>query len=343
MHHAMKFDTALLLPKLSDMAAYVQAAEAIGFDGIWTSETNADPFLPLALAAEHSQRVTLGTAIAVAFPRSPMTLAYMAWDLARYSNGRFILGLGTQVKAHNERRFGVKWEKPVRKLRETIEAMHAIWDCWQNGTPLRYEGEFFNLSLMTPFFSGQRLTVPRPPVYISAINEQMLKLAGKVCDGAQLHPFHSLRYLKEFALPVIEAGLRENGRLRSDFTANGSVFVIPTDGDVPVAEYEAHTKGQMAYYMSTPAYRVVLEMHGWVEVGKQLSVLARQGTWDEMPKLLTDEMVDTFTISGKWSELPRIAKARYEGVLDRLNFYLPYKPGADDAGWAAAIAGFKSD
>ena len=339
----MKFDTWLLGHDLRQMPGLSQQIEAMGFDGMWTAEAGKDPFFPLLLAAEHTQKVTLGTSIATAFPRTPTILAHMAWDLAAYSNGRFILGLGTQVRAHNERRLGVTWEKPIKRMRETIEAMHAIWECWQNGTPLRYEGEFFNLSLMTPFFSGQPLTVPRPPVYISAINEQMLKLAGKVCDGAQLHPFHSLRYLKEFALPMIEAGLRENGRLRSDFTANGSVFVIPTDGDVPVAEYEAHTKGQMAYYMSTPAYRVVLEMHGWTEVGKQLSVLARQGVWDDMPKLLTDEMVDTFAISGKWSELPRIAKARYEGVLDRLNFYLPYKPGADDAGWAAAIAGFKSD
>ena len=339
----MKFDTWLLGHDLRQMPGLSQQIEAMGFDGMWTAEAGKDPFFPLLLAAEHTQKVTLGTSIATAFPRTPTILAHMAWDLAAYSNGRFILGLGTQVRAHNERRLGVTWEKPIKRMRETIEAMHAIWDCWQNGTPLRYEGEFFNLSLMTPFFSGQPLTVPRPPVYISAINEQMLKLAGKVCDGAQLHPFHSLRYLKEFALPMIEAGLRENGRLRSDFTANGSVFVIPTDGDVPVAEYEAHTKGQMAYYMSTPAYRVVLEIHGWTEVGKQLSVLARQGVWDDMPKLLTDEMVDTFAISGKWSELPRIAKARYEGVLDRLNFYLPYKPGADDAGWAATIAGFKSD
>ncbi|MCB9430428.1 MAG: TIGR03617 family F420-dependent LLM class oxidoreductase [Ardenticatenaceae bacterium] len=338
----MKFDTWLLGHDLRQMPGLSQQIEAMGFDGMWTAEAGKDPFFPLLLAAEHTQKVTLGTSIATAFPRTPTILAHMAWDLAAYSNGRFILGLGTQVRAHNERRLGVTWEKPIKRMRETIEAMHAIWDCWQNGTPLRYEGEFFNLSLMTPFFSGQPLTVPRPPVYISAINEQMLKLAGKVCDGAQLHPFHSLRYLKEFALPMIEEGLRENGRLRTDFTANGSVFVIPTDGEVPVTDYEAHTKGQMAYYMSTPAYRVVLEMHGWTEVGKQLSMLARQGAWDDMPKLLTDEMVDTFAISGKWSELPQIAKVRYDGVLDRLNFYLPYKPGADDAGWAAAIAGFKS-
>jgi probable F420-dependent oxidoreductase len=339
----MKFDTWLLGHDLRQMPELSQQIEAMGFAGMWTAEAGKDPFFPLLLAAEHTERVALGTSIATAFPRTPTILAHMAWDLAEYSNGRFILGLGTQVRAHNERRLGVTWEKPIKRMRETIEAMHAIWDCWQNGTPLRYDGEFFNLSLMTPFFSGQPLTVPRPPVYISAINEQMLKLAGRVCDGAQLHPFHSVRYLREFALPMIEAGLGENGRLRSDFTANGSVFVIPTDGQVSMAEYEAHSKGQMAYYMSTPAYRVVLEMHGWVDVGKQLSVLARQGAWDEMPKLLTDEMVDTFAISGKWSELPQIAKARYEGILDRLNFYLPYKPGADDAGWAAAIAGFQAN
>lgn len=338
----MKFDTWLLEHDLKAMPDLSQKIEAMGFDGMWTAEAGNDAFFPLLLAAEHTERVSLGTSIATAFPRTPTILAHIAWDLANYSNGRFILGLGAQVRAHNERRLGVKWEKPIRRMRETIEAMHALWDSWQNGTRLRYEGEFFNLSLMTPFFAGKPLDVPRPPVYISAINRMMLKLAGKVCDGAQLHPFHSVKYLKEFALPLIEEGLAVNGRSRSDFTANGSVFVIPTDGQVPAAKYEQHTRSQMAFYMSTPAYRVVLEMHGWTEVSKQLGQLARQGDWDAMPKLLTDEMMDTFSITGKWHELPQIAKERYDGILDRLNFYLPYRPGEDDEGWAAAIAEFKS-
>ena len=327
---------------LGSIAAAASRLEALGYDGLRLAELNHDPFMPLAVAAEHTERINIGTAIATAFPRTPTILAHIAWDLAEYSNGRFILGLGAQVRAHNERRLGVKWERPIRRMRETIEAIHALWDSWQNGTKLRYEGEFFNLNLMTPFFAGKPLDVPRPPIYISAVNQMMLKLAGNVCDGAHMHPVHSVRYLQEFAMPIIEEGLVANGRSRANFTVNGSVFAIPTDGLVPAAKYEEHTRAQMAFYMSTPAYRAVLEMHGWANVSEQLGLLARQLDWNAMPKLLTDEMMDTFSISGKWSELPQIAKARYDGILDRINFYLPYKPGEDDEGWAAAVAGFKS-
>ena len=342
MHHAMKFDTALLLPKLSDMAAYVQAAEAIGFDGIWTSETNADPFLPLALAAEHSQRVTLGTAIAVAFPRSPMTLAYMAWDLARYSNGRFILGLGTQVKAHNERRFGVKWEKPVRKLRETIEAMHAIWDCWQNGTPLDYQGEFFQLNLMTPFFSSGPLPTGRPPVYISAVNQNMLRLAGRLCDGVHIHAFHTPRYLREVALPELETGLSDSNRSRADLQINTSIFVIPTDDTKPAAAHELFAKQQLSFYMSTPAYRIVVELHGWQETAWKLSKMARRGEWEQMPHTISDEILAEFAVSGSWADLPGKIKARYAGgLLDRLSYYVPFNPGENDAAWRTTIEKFR--
>lgn len=340
----MKFDTALLLPKLSDMAAYTQAAEAIGFDGIWTSETNADPFLPLALAAEHSRTITLGTAIAVAFPRSPMTLAYMAWDLARYSNGRFILGLGTQVKAHNERRFGVKWEKPVRKLRETIEAMHAIWNCWQTGSPLDYQGEFFQLNLMTPFFSSGPLPTGRPPVYISAVNPNMLRLAGRLCDGVHLHAFHTPRYLREIALPELEGGLTENGRCRADLHINTSLFVVPTDDLKPAAEHEQFAKQQLSFYMSTPAYRIVVELHGWQEVAWKLSKMARRGEWDDMPNVISDEILAEFAVSGTWGNLPGIIKSRYAGgLLDRLSYYLPFHPGENDAAWRTTIEKFRQD
>ncbi len=336
----MKLDTVIQNYDLSDLPDYTQAVEAIGFDGFWTGETSANPFLPLALAAEHSARIDLGTAIAVAFPRSPTVLAHIAWDLARYSNGRFILGLGTQVKAHNERRLGVKWEKPVRKMRETVEAMHAIWDCWQTGDRLNYQGEFFNLNLMTPFFSERPLAVPRPPVYISAVNKLMLRLAGKVCDGVHFHVLHSVKYLETFAWPHIEEGLKANGRSRTDFTA-AAVFVVPTDGRKPAAHYEALVKKQLSFYMSTPAYKTVLNLHGWGDVGQQLSQLARQGEWDKMPDLISDVMLSELAITGKWGELPQMIGQRYGRLLDRINYYLPYVPGEEDEGWQATITGFK--
>ena len=227
----MKFDTYFLTQDLQQMPALTQAAEAIGFDGMWTAETAHNPFLPLVLAAEHSRRVSLGTAIAVAFPRSPTVLAHLAWDLQRYSNGRFILGLGTQVKAHIVLRFGTRWEKPVRQMRETIEAMRAVWESWRKGgTSLNYRGEFFTLRLMTPFFAEPPLAFPDPPVYVSAVNEQMLHLAGNLCEGVHIHPFHSALYLREYAWPHLRAGLRAGGHSRLNFSAVGSVFAIPTDG-----------------------------------------------------------------------------------------------------------------
>jgi len=343
----MKFDVWLIDPQpLTEMPKIANKVEENGFDGLWTVETGNDGFFPLILAAEHSQRINMGTSIAVAFARNPTTLAAMAWDLARYSDGRFIMGLGTQVKAHIERRYGIPWEKPLRKLRETVEVMHAVWDSWQNGTKLRYEGEFFNLSLMIPNFSPEPLDGPRPPVYVSAVNKGMLKLAGKVCDGVILHPFHSTTYLKEFALPMLDEGLAVNGRTRADITTCCSVFAMPTDGEKAAAHYEQYARQQIAFYMSTPAYRVVLEHsgsdhHGWVGTSEQLSQLARQGEWDQMQELITDEMLDAFAISGKWGELPAKAQARFGDMIDRTNFYLPFSPTEEQDGWRAAVAGFR--
>ena len=338
----MHFDTWLIVHDLRNMPQLTRAIEDIGFDGIWSAEANKNGFFPLVLAAEHSERVTLGTSVAPAFPRSPTVLAHIAWDLAEYSNGRFILGIGSQVRAHNERRLGVKWEKPVRKMRETIEAMHAIFDCWQNGTRLKYEGEFFNIDLMTPFFSGQPLQFKRPPVYISAVNPNMLRLVGRVCDGVLVHPVHSVRFLREVALPLISEGLARSGRKRENVTIVNSVFAVPTDGAVAAAEYEARAKSQMAFYMSTPAYRSVLDLHGWSDVGERLGVLARSGEWAKMADEISDEILDTFAITGKWSELPGIVHDRYGGgeLSDRVTFYLPYIPGEEDEGWRAAVDGF---
>ncbi|MCP5097926.1 MAG: TIGR03617 family F420-dependent LLM class oxidoreductase [Chloroflexi bacterium] len=337
----MKFDTTLLAHDLNEMAAYTKAAESIGFDGIWTAETSHDPFLPLTLAAEHSERVKLGTGIAVAFPRSPATLAYLAWDLARYSQGRFILGLGTQVKAHNVLRFGVKWEKPVKKMRETILAMRAFWDCWQHGKPLDFVGEFFKLQLMTPFFNPGPHDWPHVPVYIAAVNKQMLRLAGELCEGVHLHVLHSVPYLREFALPHIEAGLAKNGRSRKDIVLNTAVFAIPTDDPDYAAWAEAHVREQISFYMSTPAYRVLAEIHGWEEIALKLSKLMRAREFDAMPKLINDDILSTIAVTGTWAEIPLKIHNKYGDMLDRVSYYLPYQPGKQDVGWQASIDSFK--
>lgn len=352
----MKIDTLLLTPKLHATPQMSQAAEALGFDGLWTAETQSDPFLPLVLAAEHSQRLTLGTSIAVTFPRSPGTLAYLAWDLARYSNGRFILGLGAQVKAHNERRFGARWEKPICKMRETIEAIRAFWDCWQHGWPFKYEGEFFKLNLMTPFFSSGPLDTPKPPIYISAVNEKMLRLAGSHADGIHLHPLHTIKYLRQFALPHIEEGFQRHAERRDwnlesrelhapnptpPFSISAGLFVIPTD-DPKAAEQEAFIRQQISFYLSTPAYRIVADMHGWNETAFRLAKLARRGDWEEMPRLVSDEMLAELAVCGTWAELPHLILAKYGHLVDRVSYYRPFIPGEADAGWRQTIAGFQN-
>ncbi len=336
----MKIDTTLLAPKLAQMPAYATTAESLGFDGIWTAETQADPFLPLTLAAEHTRRANIGTAIAVTFPRSPATLAYLAWDLQRYSSGRFILGLGPQVKAHNVLRFGVKWEKPVKKMRETIEAIHAFWHSWQTGEPFRYIGEFFKLTLMTPFFNPGPLDVPPPPIYIAAMNKLMLRLAGSHCEGVHIHALHSVKYLQEIALPELAVGWARRGTERGAFTLATAVFVIPSDDPHYAAYAEQHVRQQISFYLSTPAYRLIAELHGWGEEAHRLSIAARDKEWDQMPGLVTDEMLDTLAVSGTWAELPFKIKAKYGDLLDRVSYYLPFVPGEQEAGWQATIAGF---
>ncbi len=339
----MKIDTALLVTDLNQMPALTRAAEEMNFDGIWTFETAHDPFLPLVLAAEHSRRLSLGTSIAVAFSRSPAVLAYMGWDLARFSHGRFIMGLGSQVKGHNERRFGVKWEKPVKKLREVILAIRAIWDCWQNHTELNFRGEYFKLTLMTPFFSPEPHEYPHIPIYIAGVNRLMCRLAGELCQGFHVHPLHSSRYLREVILPNVELGLVKSGRRREDIMLSSSIFVIPTDDTQPQARYESEVRQQISFYASTPQYKPVFEIHGWGDVADQLRVLAAQGRWNDMPSLINDEILWTFSLRGTWAELPGKVQGKYGVLLDRVSYYFPFAPGQSDDGWRATIAGFKRD
>jgi probable F420-dependent oxidoreductase len=340
----MKIDTALLVTNLEEMPALAEAAELLGFDGLWTPETAHDAFLPLVLAAEHTRHLSLGTSIAVAFPRSPAILAYLAWDLARFSKGRFILGLGPQVKGHNERRLGVKWERPAAKMREIILAMRAFWNCWQQGTRLNFRGEFFKLTLMSPFFDPGPHDYPHIPIYISGVNKLMCRLAGELCEGLHIHPLHTPRYIEEFALPHVLTGMQQAGRSRDEIELSSSVFVVPTDDARQALQYEAGARQQIAFYASTPAYRVVMDLHGWAEIAEQLSRLAARGKWADMPRLVTDEMMDVFVVRGSWVELPAKIKAKYAGgLLDRVSYYVPFVPGENEAGWSATIAGFKQD
>lgn len=338
----MKFDVSLLVHDLGQMPALARFADELGFDGIWTFETSHEPYLPLVLAAEHSKRLSIGTSIAVAFPRSPTITAQIAWDLARYSQGRFILGLGTQVKGHNERRFGVTWERPVEKMRDYILALRAVWDCWQNRTRLNYQGEFYKLTLMTPFFSPAPHEYSHIPIFIAGVNKRMCQLAGELCEGFHVHPLHTTGYLREVILPNIQTGLAKMGRARASIELSSSIFVIPTDDPQQAQKYEAEVRQQISFYASTPPYRPVFDVEGWGDVADQLKALAARGQWNDMPALVTDEMLERFALRGSWGDLPLLMKKKYAGLLDRVSYYFPLVPGENEAGWRASSAAFKT-
>lgn len=337
----MKFDASLLVHDLGQMPALARFADEAGFDGLWTFETAHEPFLPLVLAAEHSRRLSLGTSIAVAFARSPTILAHLGWDLARYSKGRFILGLGTQVRGHNERRLGVRWDNPVEKMRDVIFALRAIWDCWQNRTVLNFQGEYFKLTLMTPFFSPAPHDFHRIPIFVAGVNPRMCQLGGELCEGFHVHPLHSARYIREVVLPNIDRGLSRAGRRRADIELSSSIFVIPTDNTEATARRESEVRREIAFYASTPAYRPVFDLEGWGAIADQLRILAARGAWGEMPALINDEILDRLALRGSWSELPGKALQKYSGLLDRLNYYFPIVPEENEEGWRATLAGFK--
>ncbi|MBI5650609.1 MAG: TIGR03617 family F420-dependent LLM class oxidoreductase [Chloroflexi bacterium] len=331
----MKLDVGVLVPNLLDMPALARAAEATGFDALWTSETQHEPFLPLALAAEHTTRIELGTSIAVAFPRSPTVLAHIAWDLAAASQGRFILGLGTQVKAHIERRFGMTWESPAKKLREMILAMRALWDCWQGDGRINFRGEFYKLTLMSPFFNPGPIDYPNIPVYIAGVNEHLCRVAGEVCQGFHVHPFHTARYLREIVVPNVEQGARVANRARADVQLSSAIFIASDE-----TEREA-VRAQISFYASTPTYRTVLDVHGWGAVGEQLSALAARGKWDDMPTLITDEILNEVAIVAPLAEIPARVKSRYTGLLDRITFYAPFAVDEADK-WKPLVKAFKN-
>jgi probable F420-dependent oxidoreductase len=326
----MKLDVGMLTHDLKSIAAYARKVEALGFDCLWSSETQHDPFLPLAVAATATSRVKLGTAIAVAFPRSPMITAHTAWDLQAASGGRFILGLGSQVKGHNERRFSVKFESPGPKLREVVQALRAIWDCWQNGTRLNFKGQFYRFDLMTPFFSPGPIEHPHIPIYISAVNAYMCRVAGEVCDGLHVHPFNSPKYLREYVHPAVEDGLRAAGRSRADFTYATAGFVIIGDTEEERARARQAVRQQIAFYASTRTYEPVLAAHGWQDIIPSLHRKSVEGDWTGMAELITDEMVETYAVTGTYDTIAARVQERYAGLLDRLAFYQPHQPGLDD-------------
>ena len=316
----MKIDTILFDARLHTVAGQVTGAEDFGYDGFWSAETGHDPFLPLVLAAEHSETIELGTAIAVAFARNPMSMAYLAHDLHAYS-GRFILGLGSQIKPHIEKRFSMPWSSPARRMKEYIQALHAIWDAWNEGTQLRFKGDFYTHLLMTPFFSPPPSPHGKPRVFLAAVGPLMTRVAGEVADGLMAHGFTTEAYLREVTIPTLREGAEAAGRNPGDVEVALPVFVVTGRNEEDLAASAAAVRQQIAFYASTPAYRGVLDHHGWGDLQGELTAMSKRGEWQEMADLVDDEMLATFAVVGEPAAVGREIVARYGDLADRISFY----------------------
>lgn len=318
---------------IEPIAAAARSIEALGFDGATTPEAGQDPFLPLMVAAEHTQRISLGTNVAIAFPRSPLVVAQTAWDLQRFSGGRFRLGLGTQVKGHNERRYSTPWTAPPGpRLREYILCLKALFATFQDGKhPSYFEGKHYQFTLMPPFFNPGPIPYPAPPIDIAVVNTYMARLAGELCDGIRLHPIATFQYTRDVVLPAIEKGTRKAGRQRTAVDVIGAPFLAIGATAAEIRTAMDGLKQRIAFYASTRSYHAVLQHHGWGDVGLQLHKLSVEGKWQEMAGLITDAMLQEFAIIGTYDELAPQLKARCSGIFSTL--LLDFPPGlrADEA------------
>ena len=309
----MKLDATLRAVALPDIADHSARAEALGFDGVFVTERNSDPFLALAMAAAATRRVDLGTAAALAFPRSPMEVAYIAWDLQNLAGGRFQLGLATQVRAHIERRYGATWSDPAGRMREFVLALRAIWTAWRSGAPLAFEGAFYRHTLMPPAFRPADHGRPFPKVLVAGVGPRMVEVAGEVADGLLVHPLQSPEVLGRLTLPALAKGLAASGRSRGDVEVHVAVLVATTED-----EWE-DARRRVAFYGSTPAYQPVLAVHGWDDRFAELHRLSRAGAWDDLPALVDDAMLSAFVIRATDPEqIAAECRIRYEGLADRV-------------------------
>ena len=324
---------------IGDIVSNARAIEALGFDGATMPEAGYDPFLPLMVAAEHTQRIRLATNVAIAFPRSPMVVAQLAWDLQKFSNGRFQLGLGTQVKGHNERRYGTPWTAPPGpRLREYLLCLRAIFATFQDGTrPTYFEGKHYQFTLMPPFFNPGPSPHPHVPIYIAAVNPYMCRLAGELCDGLRLHPIATFKYAKDVVLPTVATGARKAGRRLADVDVVGAPFLAIGRDDAEIAAAKNGLRQRVAFYASTRTYHSVLEFHGWTDVGLELHRLSIQGKWQEMPNVITDAMLQEFAIIGSYDDLRPQLRERCGGIFSTVTLDLPPGLRADEARVRALI------
>ena len=341
---SMKIDGGISGAGAGGLAAIGESArqlEDAGYAGAWTAETSHDPFLPHMLAAEHTDRIELGTSIAVAFARNPMLLANLGHDLQRYTNGRFILGLGTQIKPHITKRFSMEWSNPAARMREMISAIRAIWSTWNEGTKLDFRGDFYRHTLMTPFFDPGPNDCGPPKVFLAAVGPLMSEVAGEACDGLICHAFSTERYLREVTIPAVERGLEKSGRSLADFEFVGPSFVVTGETEEAMARAASGVRQQIAFYGSTPAYRPVLEVHGWGDLQADLNRMSKQGEWEAMGELIDDEILSTFAVVGEQDAIAQGFRDRYGDCIDRLSFYSTGSEAGPDF-WEPIVADLAS-
>jgi probable F420-dependent oxidoreductase len=326
--------TRIDLARVPEMAREV---EAIGYDGLASGETKNDPFLPLALGTTTTSRVRLTTAVAIAFPRSPAAVAMTAWDLQAMSKGRFVLGLGPQVKGHIERRYGTPWAPPRPRLREYIQAVRAVWNCWQDRVPLDFKGTYYNLSLMVPLFDPGPIEYPDIPIQIAAVNTGMCQLAGELCQGMRPHPICTPKYITEVMLPAAQAGARKAGRDLTAFDVIPSPLIATAPSSAGLEERVRDVRSRIAFYASTRTYRAVFEHHGWGALVEELHQCSVQRRWEEMPERITDEVLDTIAVIGTHDQLAGKLKQRYGRIATGVEFGIPLRAPGDREALIAAI------
>jgi len=316
---------------IGHIASVAKRMEQLGFDGVTTPEAGHDPYLPLPLVAEHTREIKLGTNVAIAFPRSPMVTAQIAWDLQQLSGGRFRLGLGTQVKAHVARRYATPWTgAPGPRMREYLECMRAIFASFSEEKPTYYEGEHYQFSMINPFFNPGPIEFDPPEILIAALNPYMARLSGELCDGMRLHPVATFDFTHERVLPAIEQGIEIAGRKRSDVDVVGAPFLCLAKDEEGVRAAMEDQKQHIAFYASTPTYHSVLEHHDWMDVARELHRLTRAGKWTELPKLISDDMLEEWAIISTWDDFPTKCRERCEGVFDTVLLDLPPEARADE-------------
>ncbi len=320
----MKVDIDLSSVPPEQAAPLGKKAEEMGFDGVWIGETNHDPFLELGLIAAVTERIQLGTAVALAFTKSPMELAYTSRDLQAISNGRFTLGLGSQVKGHIERRFSMQWTAPAPRMRDTILSLRSIWHTWQEGLPLNYKGRFYSFTLMTPFFNPGPLRQPIIPIHLAAVNPVMAQLGGELCEGVQIHPLHTKRYLERVLIPSVERGAKKAGKTRKDVDLAAPIFAAVGENSQEIHEARELMRHNIAFYASTRSYEKILTLHGWEEATDRLHEMSVKGDWSRMPSAISDQMLNEFIVEGTWSSIADSIRKKYGGLLDRVRLYMVF-------------------